>query len=79
MRLIGQRANYSNGSELEAMSEAYKTVSNAMAALDRMTVDDLEHVDTETLRRLEALAYHWSEIAATVIQRQANDASPGAE
>ena len=61
------------------MSEADKTISEAMAALDRMTVDDLEHVDTETLRRLEALTYHWSEVTASVILRRVDDVMPETE
>ena len=60
------------------MGEADQTISDAMAALDRITVDDLERVDTDTLRRFAALAYHWSEIAATAIQHRVEDA-PEAE
>ena len=61
------------------MSDADETVVAAMTALDELTVDDLEHVDTETLRRLAALAYHWSEVTASVIQHRVEDPAPEPE
>ena len=61
------------------MSDADKTIADAMAALDDLTVDDLKHIDTETLRRLEALTYHWSEVTASVIQHRVQDIAPDPE
>ena len=53
------------------MTNADQTIAETSAALDRLTVDDLEHVDTATLRSLGELAYHWSEVIAAVIEARA--------
>ena len=58
------------------MTDVDETIAEASAALDRLTVDGLEHVDTATLRRLGALTYHWSEIVASVIEHRVEDATP---
>jgi len=53
------------------MTDPDQTIAEASAALDRLTVDCLEHVDTATLRSLAALTYHWSEVIASVIEARA--------
>jgi hypothetical protein len=46
-----------------------------LGLLDKLTVDHIQGADDQRLKRLEALTYHWQQLAAGEISRrkQAND------